>query len=146
GEPEPGPRDQARTKSDEVRPVHLLPDDPFAAPVPRSTREPATDLDPEPIEAPTSTPSVAAPAPAIPAPSEPASCRPAPEYAKAVRTLLQAAGVPELEERVITDPDFPRTVGELLRETVGGLQHALSARALTKRELFLDMTLLAATE
>jgi type VI secretion system FHA domain protein len=63
-----------------------------------------------------------------------------------VRTLLQAAGVPELEDRVLADPDFLRTVGELLREAIGGLLRALIARALTKRELRVDMTILATTE
>lgn len=68
------------------------------------------------------------------------------DYARAVRTLLQAAGVPELEERALGDPEFLRTVGELLREAIAGLLKALLARALTKRELRVDMTMLAATE
>ena len=67
-------------------------------------------------------------------------------YAQAVRTLLRAAGVPELEDRAVANPELMRNVGELLRETVAGLLKALVARALTKRELRVDMTLLATTE
>jgi type VI secretion system FHA domain protein len=60
--------------------------------------------------------------------------------------LLDAAGVPELADHVAADPDFPATVGELLREAVAGLLKALAARALTKRELRVDMTMLSSTE
>jgi len=67
-------------------------------------------------------------------------------YAEAVRTLLQAAGVPELEDRALANPELMRDVGELLRETIAGLLKALVARALTKRELRVDMTMLATTE
>ncbi len=67
-------------------------------------------------------------------------------YIVAVRTLLQAAGVPELEDRALANPELMRNIGDLLRETVAGLLKALLARALTKRELRVDMTLLATTE
>jgi len=67
-------------------------------------------------------------------------------YVQAVRQLLQAAGVPELEDRVLADPDFMQGVGELLQEAVSGLLRALIARALTKRELRVDTTMLATTE
>lgn len=67
-------------------------------------------------------------------------------YAQALRTLLQAAGVAELEERALANPEFMRNVGDLLRESVAGLLKALVARALTKRELRVDMTMLASTE
>jgi len=66
--------------------------------------------------------------------------------AQALRSLLQAAGVPELEERALANPEFMRNVGDLLRESVAGLLKALVARALTKRELRVDMTMLASTE
>ena len=67
-------------------------------------------------------------------------------YVLAVRTLLEAAGVPELEDRALANPELMRNIGDLLRETVAGLLKALVARALTKRELRVDMTLLATTE
>jgi len=67
-------------------------------------------------------------------------------YGQALRALLQAAGVPELEERALANPEFMRSVGDLLRESVAGLLKALVARALTKRELRVDMTMLASTE
>jgi FHA domain-containing protein/type VI secretion system protein len=76
----------------------------------------------------------------------PAPSRSEDAYAQALRTFLQAAGVPELEERALGNPEFMRSVGELLRESVAGLLKALVARALTKRELRVDMTMLATTE
>jgi FHA domain-containing protein len=57
-----------------------------------------------------------------------------------------AAGVPELESRALADPNFVRNAGELLREAIAGLLKALVARSLTKGELRLDMTMLAAAE
>ena len=104
-------------------------------------------------------PTLPAPVTSRPLPAEPASppearrpdspvtpARPADAYAQALRTLLQAAGVPELEERALANPEFMRSVGDLLRESVAGLLKALVARALTKRELRVDMTMLASTE
>jgi type VI secretion system FHA domain protein len=58
----------------------------------------------------------------------------------------RTAGVPELADRALANPEFMQSVGELLRETVAGLLKALVARALTKRELRVDMTMLATTE
>jgi type VI secretion system FHA domain protein len=63
-----------------------------------------------------------------------------------VRAFLEAAGVPELESRALSDPNFVHNAGELLREAIAGLLKALAARALTKGELRLDMTMLAAVE
>jgi type VI secretion system FHA domain protein len=126
-----------------------IPQDPFAdagaaeAPV---AWPPSPKTAPEPL--PPLPPDLSATSQAPPARTDAASTQlgPAQEYAQAVRTLLQAAGVPELEDRVLADPDFLRTVGELLREAIGGLLRALIARALTKRELRVDMTILATTE
>jgi type VI secretion system FHA domain protein len=54
--------------------------------------------------------------------------------------------VPELESRALADPEFVQHAGELLREAIAGLLKALVARALTKGELRLDMTMLSAVE
>jgi len=122
------------------------------------TIDPFADLDalespsrssppPIPVGAAMSRPVVAeaAPTPRPEPPRPPADAAPD-AYAQAVRTLLQAAGVPELDERALANPDFMRSVGDLLRESVAGLLKALVARALTKRELRVDMTMLASTE
>lgn len=81
-----------------------------------------------------------------PAPASPETVDTQDAYAEAVRTFLRAAGIPELEDRALANRELMRNVGELLREIVGGLLKALLARALTKRELRVDMTMLAATE
>jgi FHA domain-containing protein/type VI secretion system protein len=139
-------------------PGNLDLDDPFALPPrvesragveSRSAREPdaapavAPAAPPQPAP-PAAAPPVAAPVPATPAPPR---AETAMDYAQAVRNMLQAAGIPELEEDVLTDPEVPRLVGDLLREAIGGLLRALLARALTRRELRVsDMTILATTE
>ncbi len=68
----------------------------------------------------------------------------APVYnpAQAVRALLAAAGVPDIEETALRDPDLMKLVGELLREAIDGLHRALRVRAATKRELRADQTLM----
>lgn len=131
----------------------LLPEDPFGdspavAPIP-------PDWDPTPPRLTPAAPPVSIPVrEAIAAPprqdtripedtQQPVS---APEYAQAVRSLLEAAGVPELTDHALADPNFARNVGELLREAISGLLKALVARALTKRELRVDMTMLSTTE
>ncbi len=120
---------------------------PPAAPVPWE-QAPATAPEPKrpPVpRAPSQPPAAAAPQPArTEADSPPAVATQ--DYARAVRTLLQAAGVPELEDHALADPNFARTLGELLRESIAGLLRALLARALTKRELRVDMTMLSTTE
>jgi type VI secretion system FHA domain protein len=68
------------------------------------------------------------------------------DHRAAIAQLLDGAGIPELLEQALADPNFATTVGELLREAVAGLLKALGARALTKRELRVDMTMLSATE
>jgi type VI secretion system FHA domain protein len=123
-------------------------DDPFG-PVASVESRAAREPEPVPARAPAPPPPAAVPPVAIPAPTAagPVRTEPAADYAQAVRTMLQAAGVPELEERVLADPEFPRLVGGLLHEAIGGLLRALLARALTRRELRVtDMTILATTE
>jgi type VI secretion system FHA domain protein len=116
----------------------MLPEDPFAETVPLERARPVS---PESVQAPSASTQPAAPPFAAPT-------RPAEEgdYARAVRAFLEAAGVPELESRALSDPNFVHNAGELLREAIAGLLKALAARALTKGELRLDMTMLAAVE
>jgi type VI secretion system FHA domain protein len=67
-------------------------------------------------------------------------------YLQAVRTLLAGAGLPELEDRVLADPQFMQNVGALLQECISGLRKALIARSLIKQYLHVDMTMLNETE
>lgn len=126
----------------------ILPEDPFAETVPlekgRAPRTAAAPPSSEP-QAPAA-PSGAPPAKAPPAPaSEPGAAAPG-DYGRAVRVFLEAAGVPDIESQALANPDFMHNAGALLRETIAGLLKALVARALTKGELRLDMTMLAAVE
>jgi type VI secretion system FHA domain protein len=64
-------------------------------------------------------------------------------YNRALDELLGGAGVAELAEQVRATRDPLRRAGELLRMMVVGLQRVLMARALTKQELHVDMTIVA---
>lgn len=134
----------------------LLPDDPFAETVPidkvraigpdfsNTTTAPAAPL---PSHPPAAATGAAVPAKKSGSPlSEAARSAEDVDYARAVRVFLEAAGVSELESRALADPDFVRNAGELLREAIAGLLKSLVARALTKGELRLDMTMLATAE
>lgn len=134
----------------------LLPEDPFAelAPIekvrpggPKSAQTPAAPAEPLPSHAAAIPTGGAAPVQPSSPPLPPAA-RSAEDgdFARAVRVFLEAAGVPELESRALADPNFVRNAGELLREAIAGLLKALVARSLTKGELRLDMTMLAAAE
>jgi len=131
-------------------PELAVPEDPFSATLPPTEVRTARIA---PVALPEAT-RPAAPRSAAISPSESPGPIPAPAvasplqdgYILAIRSFLTAAGVPELEARALADPDFMLTTGELLREAVAGLLKALVARALTKGELRLDMTMLAPTE
>jgi FHA domain-containing protein/type VI secretion system protein len=131
-----------------VPPAAGLPEDPFAETVPLQS-EGLLGIGATPT-APESERTKAAPAaPAVEAPAAPAaeiSSPPGGDYARAVRAFLDAVGLPELQSRALADPDFMHEVGDLLREAIAGLLKALVARSLTKGELHLDMTMLAAVE
>lgn len=65
--------------------------------------------------------------------------------ADVIRSLLRAAGVPEIERRALNDPDMMRGVGEILKEAVDGLHRVLRGRAVTKREMRVDQTMMEAS-
>jgi FHA domain-containing protein/type VI secretion system protein len=59
------------------------------------------------------------------------------------QALLDGLGLPEL--RALRSPEaLARLVGEMLREATGGTMGVLMARALTKRESHIDMTMIGA--
>lgn len=134
----------------------LLPEDPFAETVPiekirpggaQAVQTTAALAEQLPSHMPPSATPGAAPAKKPDAPLA-AAARSVEDidYVQAVRAFLEVAGVRELESRALADPNFLRNAGELLREAIGGLLKSLSARALTKGELRLDMTMLSAVE
>jgi type VI secretion system FHA domain protein len=110
----------------------------IATPMPVAMREPAPTPDNEvhatPPEISTEAIFVAAP---IPAP-EPAACAD-----DVLQALLEGLGLPDL--RTQREPrDLARLVGEMLREAVGGTMDILLARAMTKRDSHIDMTMIGA--
>jgi len=75
---------------------------------------------------------------AVPAPAAPASADDA-----VLAALLEGLGLPAL--RLAGTPEaFAREVGQMLRAAVGGTIDVLMARALTKRESRIDMTMIVA--
>ncbi|WP_231977904.1 type VI secretion system-associated FHA domain protein TagH [Pseudomonas reinekei] len=60
-----------------------------------------------------------------------------------LQALLEGLGLPDL--RTQREPrDLARLVGEMLREAVGGTMDILLARAMTKRDSHIDMTMIGA--
>jgi FHA domain-containing protein len=87
-------------------------------------------------------PSAPAPAPA----SGPAqSPQPTTSDAELLRAFLAGAGVPELKLPPLS-PKLMEIFGQLLREATKGTLDLLAARAITKREMRADMTVIVAAE
>jgi type VI secretion system FHA domain protein len=83
----------------------------------------------------------AAPAPAMPAPA--AAPAPAPQGDEVLQALLRGLGLPGLEmER--SPVETAELVGAMLREATAGTMEVLMARAMTKRESRLELTVLGA--
>ncbi len=100
-------------------------------------------------------PAPSAPAAAPVAPPTPVASTPVPARADAgapqgsdalLRALLEGAGVPRLTIAGGLTPEFMRAVGQMLRETVRGLLDLLQARAMTKREVRADATVIVAQD
>lgn len=96
--------------------------------------DPLADLHPEPV--PRAAP-VAAPAPAMPAIAVRASDN------DVLQALLRGLGLPALKTN-LPPAETAEMVGAMLREAVRGAMGVLAARATTKREIRVDMTMLAA--
>ncbi len=107
--------------------VHAIPDD----------YDPLADLRPAAPPAPPP------PAPPAPAPAPPETRAPAPAAESAVlQALLDGLGLPQLRTSHAPE-DLARLAGELLRGLTAGTMDVLVARALTKRESHIDMTMIA---
>lgn len=89
----------------------------------------------------------AAPPPPVPPAPPPAAGEPAPAVAPAaesavLQALLDGLGLPQLRTSHAPE-DLARLAGELLRGLTAGTMDVLVARALTKRESHIDMTMIA---
>lgn len=70
-----------------------------------------------------------------------------PQTAEALlQAFLEGAGVPRLAIKTGLTPQLMQTVGEMLRESVRGLLDLLQARAMTKREVRADATVIVAAD
>jgi FHA domain-containing protein/type VI secretion system protein len=108
---------------------------PTPAPMSEAMPMPASDGEAAPVESAAGSISVAPPTPA-PAPS-------ASRDEGVLQALLDGLGLPDL--RTSREPrDLARLVGEMLREAVGGTMEILLARAMTKRDSHIDMTMIGA--
>lgn len=83
----------------------------------------------------------AAPPPPAPVPP-PAAAAPPPAESAVLQALLDGMGLPQLRS-AHSPEDLARLAGELLRGLTAGTMDVLVARALTKRESHIDMTMIA---
>src|SRR5262245_4903441 len=91
-------------------------------------------------------PPLAAPRAATPPPGErSAPLRSGPNDQELLRAFLAGAGVPELQLPGLS-PKLLEIFGQLLREATKGTLDLLAARAITKREMRADMTMIVASE
>jgi FHA domain-containing protein len=98
---------------------------------------------------PPAAPAVVLPRPArapAPAPAAPATGDEAAAMEKLLQSLLDGAGVGDLPRMPALTPELMRVFGELLRIATEGTLQLLVARALTKREVHAEATMIAARE
>ena len=119
-----------------------------AVPSPGITASAARDAPVAPSPAITSSPAPVTPAAPSPAASAaPAAPTPGPQTAEALlQAFLEGAGVPRLAIKSGLTPALMQTIGEMLRESVRGLLDLLQARAMTKREVRADATIIVASD
>lgn len=110
----------------------------IAAPTPQRAESP-------PIAVAPAGPAAATPArlPSLPPATEVPVAAPA-SNADLLQAFLAGAGVPRLAIPGGLTPEFMQAVGEMLRETIRGLLDLLTARALAKREVRADATVIVA--
>jgi FHA domain-containing protein/type VI secretion system protein len=113
---------------------HVSPERQAFAPPPVFTAIPA-DYDPLADVQP------AAPPPPVPVPP-PAAAEAPPAESAVLQALLDGMGLPQLRSSHAPE-DLARLAGELLRGLTAGTMDVLVARALTKRESHIDMTMIA---
>ena len=111
--------------------------------------EPPRAAQSDPIPPPESRPEpqpAAQPGPTI-ATAAPAASSSGPQTPEALlQAFLEGAGVPRLAIGSGLTPELMQTIGEMLRESVRGLLDLLQARALTKREVRADATVIVASD
>lgn len=65
--------------------------------------------------------------------------------AEGLLSLLRAAGIPDIQAQAVDNPETMAAVGEVLKETIEGLHRVLRGRAVTKREMRVDQTMMEAS-
>lgn len=102
---------------------------------------------PPPVPAAAATPSPLPAAPAVPAGATSAmSAEEAAAAARLLQSLFEGAGLTDLPRMPPLTPELMRVFGELLRIATEGTLQLLVARALTKREVHAEATMIAARE
>jgi len=136
-------------RSDNVQPAASAPPTyASAVPSPGTTADAARDAPLVPSPAITSSPAPVTPTAPSPAGSEvPAAPTLGAQTPEALlQAFLEGAGVPRLAIKSGLTPALMQTIGEMLRESVRGLLDLLQARAMTKREVRADATIIVASD
>ena len=120
-------------------PPVLAPSPPEPAPTPPSPLAEPPVVSAEPLQAAAAPPPPAAIAP----PARPASV-PAASDSEILQALLRGLGLPDLQLNR-SGAQVAETVGAMLREATTGTMDVLMARALTKKESRIDMTMISAS-
>src|SRR5206468_9514259 len=76
----------------------------------------------------------------------PAAGEPSASNEALLRALLSGAGLRDLDVPGGLSPELMKQLGRLLREATAGLLDLLAARAMTKREVRADMTVIVASD
>lgn len=121
---------------EEVAPVEEAPVVAAAPEIPAAVAEPVVPDE----EAPPALPVAAAPAPA------PASLRPPSSGEDLFKAFLEGAGVPEIAGQQPLDADAMRHLGRLMRAFTDGTIELLSSRAMLKREVRAEITMIVDEE
>lgn len=115
---------------------------PLPTPAPMPGPTPAPTLAPAPTPMPTFAPEPVAPPPVVPAPPPAAAAAAQADNDAVMQALLRGMGLPDLKlQRPATE--VAEMVGAMLREATAGTMDVLMARAMTKKESRIDMTMLS---
>jgi len=143
--PEPvafGPPPEAKPKKTERAEPAAVPAEPPPPPPPASVSKPAAP--PEPAVPPPRPAASPAPVAAMPAPL--ASSAPPSSSDELFRAFLEGAGVPDVAGQQPLDAEAMRRLGRLMRAFTDGTIELLSSRAMLKREVRAEITMIVDEE
>jgi type VI secretion system protein ImpI len=161
--PVPRPKDERpATRDDHLRPEHQAYEPPGRSPQPAEPEPTADEPEPPPhirargdgpfFDAEPSPPEPSPPEPSLPGsptqgpPQQPAPTPPPPAATAALLiAFLEGAGLPEDTVRPGEEEATMREIGETFRALAGGLAQLLTSRAMVKREIGLEQTLIGAS-